>query len=131
MGDVYWFDEVLNGNTLTLTLPTDTKAFYLYLEPNFFDTFEFTVNSGVASETLNIVGQGGAQGVGFFGNAGESLLSLVITKTDLDFSDGFAVGEFGINSATLIPGMPDGSIPPLLTGSVLFALGVVRRWIRS
>jgi hypothetical protein len=31
-GDVYWFDEDSYGKQLNLTLPGETKAFYLYFE---------------------------------------------------------------------------------------------------
>jgi len=131
-GDVYAFEALLFGDTLTLTLPVDTKSFYLYVEPDFFDVFTFTVTSGTTFQTLDINGEAGAAGVGFYTDdpATESLLSVLVTKTDPTIPF-FAVGEFGINSGSMIPPVPDGSIPPLLTGAVLFAIGAFRRWIKE
>jgi hypothetical protein len=127
-GDVYWLDEDLFGNELTLTLPTDTKAFYLYLEPNFFGTYEFVVSSGLAVETLAIDGIGGAQGVGFYTDVPADSLASIVVRRAGGFSDGFAVGEFGING---IKGVPEGGVPRTLFGFLLLGLFGAHRKLKS
>lgn len=128
-GDVYSFDEILwNSSTLTLTLPADTKAFYLYAEPDFFGDFTFEISSGGASEILDISGKGGAKGVGFYTDdpALESLTSVVITRLSPDIP-GFAVGNFGINGTATLPDSP---LPPAMTGLlflVVLAMAQQRR----
>jgi len=129
-GDVYWFDELLDGNSLTLTFPQGTQAFYVYLEPDFFGTASFGVSSGLAGTTLDVSGNGGATGIGFYSDdPGQDLLSITIEKQSADFSNGFGVGEFGING---VNGVPDGSSG--VTIGVVTLLGFwglgrqMRRW---
>lgn len=112
-GDVYYTLGATSPNSLTITLPPGTGAFYLYSEANTYGTFSFTVTSGAASQTLNITTPNGATGVGFWDDAGGTLTSVTVsTTTD------FAVGEFGI-------GGPIAVIPTLSTaGLVALALAL-------
>jgi hypothetical protein len=88
-GDVYYS----NGATdLTLTLPSGTGAFYLYVEPEPFALIDFEVCSfTTCSGFVGIDGSAGARGFGFYGTGGDTITSISI----LGRSD-FAVGEFGI-----------------------------------
>jgi len=92
-GSVYFNED----HDLLLALPADTMAFYLYIQPNLKALFEFTVDSSATTVTFDIDGDGGARGVGFYSDDPSDPLQFVyVRQTTLD-SDGFAVGEFGIN----------------------------------
>lgn len=106
-GDVYWTSDT----SLTLTLPANSGAFSLYTMPNDFSVYNITVNSGSTSLTRAIDGNGGARGFGIYGDAGESLTSILITADQ--GAQGFAVGEFGI----AISAVPEPS--QIATGLVL------------
>lgn len=94
-GDVYYS----NGSpSVTISLPANTGAFYLFAEPNPFDLFTIvaTTNTG---ESINqmVDGNAGAAYFGFYTTAGESLSSIqVFAPQNIDF----AIGEFGIASTT-------------------------------
>jgi hypothetical protein len=128
-GDVYWFDELLEGSQLTLTLPSGTHAFYLYLEPDVFASATFAVSSGGAQENMDVSGQSGAKGIGFYSDIpGENLTSITIEKLSLDFSNGFAVGEFGINGMVRAP---DGTGGFWITGMALLSVLGLKRGMRQ
>jgi subtilase family serine protease len=94
-GDVYWADGNVGGSTtVTITLPADTKAFYLYAEPDEFETFdmEATAQNGTTSGPLQVYGDSGAAYYGFYVNGS----SADIKKITISCNDDFAVGEFGI-----------------------------------
>lgn len=103
-GSVYFTGD----SDLQLELPDGTLAFYLYLEPNMMATYEFTVESsstsGSMSTTLLIDGAGGAKYVGFYTDDPLSPLQYVDIVQTTATSDGFAVGEFGINTTVPEPG---------------------------
>lgn len=91
-GDVYYSNGFVN---LTLTLPTGTGAFYLYLEPNPFGLFTFDVCSATTcSGPQSADGFGGARGFGFHATGGDEIVSISIAA-----QEDFAVGEFGIAQA--------------------------------
>jgi hypothetical protein len=128
-GDVYWFDELLDGNQLTLTLPSGTHAFYLFLEPDVFASAAFAVSSGGAQQSVDVSGQGGAKGIGFYSDIpGENLTSITIEKLSADFSNGFAVGEFGINGVITAPDESGGF---WITGMALLGVLGLRRRMRQ
>lgn len=92
-GDVYAF----SGNSATLYMPPDTRAFYFYAEGNGNATVNFTAtaNDGTSSYPVSITTPDGAKYFGFY---------APITGADINYIDihcsscptGFAVGEFGI-----------------------------------
>lgn len=125
-GDVYHFEDGDFG-PLTLTLPTGTKAFYLYTQPNFYDNFLFSISSGSEWVAAVINGYEGAHGVGFYATGAESLVSVTVENIS-DFSDGFAVGEFGINGTTPVP---DGAVHPLAFSALLLGLAALALRFRS
>jgi len=90
-GDVY---TTLPATSVTLTMPAQTAAFYLYAEPNPWElwTITATAQDGTATALVQIVqGDSGAAGYGFYGTGGSTILSIEVTSgTD------FAVGEFGV-----------------------------------
>jgi len=92
--------------SVTLTLPTGTKALYFFAQPDSFSSEPITVAySGATGSplTLSISGNAGAQGFGLYSDAGEDLLGLTISSTS---SGGFAFGEFGIfnsNADSVVP----------------------------
>jgi hypothetical protein len=92
-GDVYYTN---GAAAVTLTLPDDTAAFYFYVEPNIFATFQFEAvhSDGTSSGPISIAGFAGAHYFGFYSACG-TLDSITITNTD-GGAAGFAVGEFGI-----------------------------------
>lgn len=124
-GDVYWFDELLNGNMLTLTMPVGTMAFRFYLEPDFFGTATFAVIAGGEVTSLDVDGRGGAQGVGIYSDdPTDPLTTIVIEKMSVDFSNGFGVGEFGMD---VIPAIPEGSGLAWMIGGIA-AGAMALRW---
>lgn len=82
------------STAITLTLPGNTQAFYVYAEPNPFSVFDITVvtNSGATSNAVAVSGASGASGFAFYTTAGETISSLTINS-----SVNFAFGEFGIS----------------------------------
>ena len=98
-GDVYSTDQ----SDLLIDLPQGTRAFYLYIQPNTKFTFEFKAGSSATVALLDIDGNSGARYVGFYTDspAYESLKWVYVLQNSGE-SDGFAVGEFGING-TVVP----------------------------
>jgi hypothetical protein len=114
LGDVY----VTDGNSVTLTMPPDTGAFYLYVEPNFFGEFVFeaVANDGTTSGPISVEGFAGAAYFGFYA-AGGALNSITVTNSDAG-AGGFAVGEFGIapQGQVIFDGSPGTAAPPAMLG---------------
>jgi lysophospholipase L1-like esterase len=92
-GDVYYS---ATAGSVTLTLPSKTRAFYLYAEPNTYDTFNMsaTASDDTSSGNIPVAGEHGARYFGFY-SPGTAYISSV-TLTSNDDSAGFAIGEFGI-----------------------------------
>jgi hypothetical protein len=118
-GDVYpTYDDP--STWVTLTMPTGTKAFYFYAEPDPFEVWTITATADDGTQlSQDVNGDSGAAGFGFYGDAMTNLASIDVTSgTD------FAVGEFGIAS---------GAIPEpasLIVWSLLGGLGVALAWRR-
>jgi hypothetical protein len=106
-----------NALSVTLTLPTGTKALYFFAQPEALSDQPITVTySGATGSplTLSIDGNGGAKGFGLYSDAGEDLTQFTISSVSA--SVGFAVGEFGIfNSGA-------GSVVPEPTSMAIFGL---------
>jgi hypothetical protein len=87
---------------VTLTLPADTGAVYLYVEPSDFGDSEMTVTAtdGVTSVPLvqSVDGNAGAAYYGFYALPGDSISSLTVSSGD---PSGYAIGEFGIATAAV------------------------------
>jgi hypothetical protein len=80
-----------NGATgASMTLPTDTVTFLMYIEPNAFSwqTFTVTAQDGT-SITRSVHGSSGAAGFGFYGTDGTMLVSISVSG-----NGEFAWGEF-------------------------------------
>jgi len=92
-GDVY----ATSATSVTLSLPSSTKAFYLYAEPEEFMTFSITATSsdGTTSGAVPVAGEAGAEYFGFYATGSAALSSITVSGAD---PDGFAVGEFGISN---------------------------------
>jgi hypothetical protein len=93
-GDVY----VSSGTTITLTLPANTRAFYLYVEGNNFAPANITAtaNDGSTSGPVPVVGNAGARYYGFYTNNSACLLTTIRIDVAVNAA-GFAIGEFGIS----------------------------------
>lgn len=93
-GDVYF----RHGDSVSLTLPAGTKAFYFYVEPNKFGTWPITARSDGSSSRVRVTASnsGGAKYFGFFANRPRAHVAK-ITVTAPPSADGFAIGEFGIH----------------------------------
>jgi hypothetical protein len=124
----------LDCTTATITLPAQTRAFYLYAEPEEFATFNITVttDSG-ATLTEPVAGQAGAVGFGISGDAGESLMTVTVAIPA--GADGFAIGEFGINVGPAILPPPLQPIPTVspwaLLALALLVLGLGIHGLRT
>jgi len=119
-GDVY----ITWGTSAQMTMPANTKAFYLYAEPDNFGQYYInaTSQSGTTSTfgPFLVEGSAGAQYFGFYGDAGET-----INEIDMEIDSqaaGMAVGEFGINvgTGTSIPEFPTLAIPVLSVVGLMF-----------
>jgi hypothetical protein len=111
-GDVYWTQ---GATALTMTLPTNTKAFRFYAEPDPFGFFNITAttNNGTTSGPIPVDGFAGAKYFGFFTTTlFESIASITVTST-VDF----AVGEFGIFAGgRILPCPPYPQMGPCVVG---------------
>jgi hypothetical protein len=94
-GDVYHNVFAGDTDTVTMTLPAGTVAFYFYAEPLVFATFDITAttDSGATSGPVAVEGQAGAKYFGFYATGGDSIATITVTSPG---AGGFAVGEFGI-----------------------------------
>ncbi len=95
-GDVYaTFTGALSR---TITLPTNTRAFYLYIEGNNFNTVNITAtaNDGTTSGPIPVSGLAGATYYGFYTTGVNCMLTTITINVGAG-SGGYAVGEFGIN----------------------------------
>jgi hypothetical protein len=102
-GDVYDNASAADPTQITITLPAATRAFYLYAEPNVFDVFNVTATAqdGTTSGPIPVQGNSGAKYFGFYATGTLDLASITVTTTA--DARGFAVGEFGISTATPPP----------------------------
>jgi hypothetical protein len=92
-GDVYY---TLEFQVVTLTMPSETKAFYLYAEPNPMSDYLITATSQDGTSVAQMVnGMGGACGYGFWADGGDQISTIEVDYFG-DAYSGFAVGEFGI-----------------------------------
>lgn len=92
-GDVYW---TYYASLVTLTLPSNTVAFYFYAEPVDIATYTITasINGGMLPLSQDVYGGGGACGFAFWAHGDDRISTITITCPDDTY--GFAVGEFGI-----------------------------------
>lgn len=76
-GDVYYTG---GADTVTLTLPPGTTAFYVYVEPNPFDWYfiSATANTGTTSGLIPVNGSYGANGFGFYTDASDTIATITI-----------------------------------------------------
>jgi lysophospholipase L1-like esterase len=95
-GDVY----SSSGQTVTVTVPSGTHAFYLYAEPQQFATLNVsaTAQDGTTSGNVPVNGEAGAAYFGFYGTGGDTISSITVSTDD---PTGFAIGEFGIAAGKL------------------------------
>lgn len=98
-GDVYY----VTGNSLTMTLPANTVAFYFYAEPNSgIKTITATAQDGTTSGPIPVNAASGARYYGFYATGGATIatitvnLQVVLGEGPFPPGRGFAVGEFGI-----------------------------------
>lgn len=90
-GDVYMSDD---SDSARVQLPADTRAFYLYAEPNIFQDFDVTATSseGTTSGPVSVYGESGARYFGFYARGHARLTEITVTADDV-----VAIGEFGIS----------------------------------
>jgi hypothetical protein len=108
------------GTTVTLTLPANTGAFYLYIEPNDFGTHSVTAtaNDGTTSGPIPVVGNSGANGFAFYTSTPGQYIATVTVDVDPG-ANGYAIGEFG--AATGVAPIPTLGIVGLGTLVLLLA----------
>ena len=129
-GDIYYTGSY-NVHSITLTLPADTGAFYLYAQPAMcFTVFNITAlasdGSTQVAVTNNFLASGGipvAQGYAFWDTTGISSITLTI-----DSNYAWSIGEFGIAKLSSTPPTPSVPVPGAL---LLGALGAgAIGWLR-
>jgi len=100
-GDAYKVTSYVdNVYAITLTLPDNTGAFYLYAEPNPYSVYTVTAVAQDGTTVIQDVdGYSGASYFGFYGTG-----SSLITNITVSMATDFCVGEFGIASG--MPAIP-------------------------
>jgi len=88
-GDVYF---TVGAQSMTITLPTSSCAFYFYVQPSSYDLFTFTVTAD--DGTSASFDAHGSAGAAYCGVYGEDLSSVAISS-----SVDFAIGEFALACA--------------------------------
>jgi len=115
-GDVYYTNGV---QSVTLTLPSNTAAFYFYAEPAALAIYTITATTPnpmyPISISQSVNGDGGACGYAFWADGGDTISTINVVCPS---TAGFAVGEFGIAA------IPEPATVCLLG---LGALGLVKR----
>jgi peptidoglycan/LPS O-acetylase OafA/YrhL len=97
-GDVYYV-----SNSVTITLPAKTDAFYFYAEPNDQKRFRIRASTtGASSGAVRVHGNAGAKYFGFAATGGALLTSITVSSNDVfnrhkHQQGGFAIGELGIH----------------------------------
>ncbi len=96
-GDVYY---AASEQSITMTMPEETSAFYFYAQPNSLSLHTISANTSDgfnAGIEINqdVEGIQGASYYGFYGTEGSMVSSITVTCETADF----AIGEFGIASA--------------------------------
>jgi|GEM_PF-1065918 hypothetical protein len=83
-----------------LTLPPFTGAFYFYIEPRAFGLHNITAvtNSGVSTGPIQVEGNSGARGFGFYTTEDNEYIAYIDINADAGAS-GFSIAEFGIAEA--------------------------------
>jgi len=113
---------------ITLHLPTNTTAFYFYIEPERWGNYAITAtaNDGTSSGPIMVAGSAGANGFGFYTGSETqtiAMIHIVVERT----AYGFAIGEFGISTAAAqIPTLTEwglGIMALLLAGLALRKTG--------
>jgi len=118
-GNVWHTADSGNPRSLTMTLPTSTKAFYFYVQPVALGIVSITIDyPGISSRSLSATGNAGAVYVGLHSDAGEDLTSIKITSDESAGALGFAVGEFGIFNSD----SGGGGVVPEPTSIAIFGL---------
>jgi hypothetical protein len=104
-GDVYATYSSTTPDSVTVTLPPNTFAFYLYTEPNPFAVIDITATTddGTTSGAIPVNGNAGAQYFGFYTNGSTAIHTITVSS-----STDFAIGEFGINTSGRYAPYPDG-----------------------
>lgn len=118
-GDVYYSNGL---QSVTLSLPASTGAFYFYVEPQPFSFHDITAttDSG-AMVTQNVTGSSGAAYYGFYTDASDTIASITISSPTTDF----AFGEFGIAQTAAVP--EPSSLAVFGIGACVAAGGAARR----
>ena len=94
-GDVYDTIGYPVPTSVTLGLPAETRAFYLYVEPTAYASYTITATAQDGTSLSQLVdGMGGASGFGFYTSGLDLLKFITIRGLDTDF----AIGEFGISA---------------------------------
>jgi hypothetical protein len=90
-GDVYMSGD---DQIAIVDLPSGTRAFYLYAEPNVFADFSVTATAaeGATSGPVTVYGESGAAYFGFYTTGSKTLSRIAVDAEDL-----VAIGEFGIS----------------------------------
>lgn len=86
--DVYFADDL---TSVTLTLPPDTGAFYIYAGPNGFDTVDIEAECGGTPLAQTVDPFVGAAGFGFYTDDGTELPPITFTTTQ-EFMVGCHIG---------------------------------------
>lgn len=96
-GDVYFTG--IEEMSLSLALPANTAAFYLYAQPNLYEfvTITATTQDGTTvSQGIDGTLENSATGYGFYGTGGSLISSIQVDLSGGQGFGGFAVGEFGV-----------------------------------
>ena len=128
-GDVY-ANYGPSLSPVTLTLPSGTNAFYLFIEPTTYDLAESIAVMAQDGTTVTQVVKtdgGGAKYYGFYGTGGDHVMSLTITGP-ANANQQFGFGEMAIARSAEEAVVPEpGTLSLLVIGAMAAPLWFRRR----
>ncbi len=140
--EAYWSGTPANNYTgmtyhsdgsdgVTLTMPSNTVAFYLYVVPNSYaipESITVTAQDGTSVTQTAQADLTGALNFGFYATGGDLITSLTVTDT---YTENFYIGQFGIAATAAAAPEPSSLTVVLLCSACLAVVQWTKRHRRA